>query len=104
MHALVMVLWPTGSSVNTASCEAGRESQDFSSLLQSKATALLENSITALPEESKQCNLKRPPPSSDSPKSFEHFRNEYDQGLYVNLDARFAFCLIEKNACSAWLA
>merc|ERR1719428_854873 len=33
------------------------------------------------------------------PQTFEH---GYPTGLFVDPASNFAFCLIEKNACSAW--
>jgi hypothetical protein len=49
------------------------------------------------------CSLTDLPHSDASVKSFTDFDHGSSyEGLYVNKDAKFAFCLIEKNACSAW--
>jgi len=51
-----------------------------------------------------QCNLQEQQ-SKEPPASFENFDHGSGyEGLYVNQDANFAMCLIEKNACSAWTA
>mmetsp|Transcript_54422 Transcript_54422/g.100129 ORF Transcript_54422/g.100129 Transcript_54422/m.100129 type:complete len:414 (-) Transcript_54422:101-1342(-) len=43
-------------------------------------------------------------PSTNKPKDFTSFwHGSMGAGLYVNPEAKVAFCLIEKNACSQWI-
>lgn len=53
--------------------------------------------------EEERCSLQHPAASSNLPKAFNNFKHgSFYSGLYVNKDHKFAFCLIEKNANSAW--
>ncbi|CAE8720982.1 unnamed protein product [Polarella glacialis] len=50
-----------------------------------------------------RCSRVRRTNATSSPISFHNFTPGYE-GLYVHPGAKFAFCLIEKNACSHWSA
>jgi hypothetical protein len=75
---------------------------DDVSLLQSTLTKVQHTKV--MPEEPCAVSMLQDLATSNSSvKSFAHFDHGSDfEGLYVNKKAKFAFCLIEKNACSKW--
>jgi len=64
----------------------------------------LGRKVEPSPVEEQMCTLQMLPLASHpAPRDFGDFDHGSDyEGLYVNSKTNFAFCLIEKNACTLW--
>lgn len=98
-----LVLWPVlfTHSTDGRHCNVGDDVNLMQVQVQHRER-IARNTNRETPGTGK-CSLHQLPTSSEPPRNFSKFdHGSWYQGLYVNPSSKFAFCLIEKNACSAW--
>lgn len=112
---LSLLLFYTTVSKASTSCKDDKcdsaNLNDEQALLQENIKSLAKKSAVMQPTmeqkgaPGQQCGLIHLRTSTWSPQSFDNFENStpfQPHNLYVNKGAKFALCVIEKNACSSW--